>query len=142
MKLTRASGKRKKSEPQYLTGRDAAARTASKGTNQSSLQQSVGSLDRRINKAVQKGDLNANVSFEMVSENGKKDVILQRYIPEAEKGDKRVLLLEGKPLGAILRVHGKDDHRNNFFAGGKAVKTSLTDRDLEIIKTIKPKLLS
>ena len=52
----RASGKRKKSEPQYLTGRDAAARTASKGTNQSSLQQSVGSLDRRIKTALQKGD--------------------------------------------------------------------------------------
>ena len=52
----RASGQRKKSQPQYLTGRDAAARTASKGTNQSSLQQSVGSLDRRINTALQKGD--------------------------------------------------------------------------------------
>ena len=52
----RASGKKKKSEPQYLTGRDAAARTASKGNTQNSLQQSVGSLDRRIKTALQKGD--------------------------------------------------------------------------------------
>jgi len=52
----KASGQRKKSKSQYLTGRDAAASTASKGTNQSSLQQSVGSLDRRIKTALQKGD--------------------------------------------------------------------------------------
>ena len=51
----------------------------------------------------------------MLSDNGKKDVIIQEYIPEAQKGDKRILLLEGNPLGAILRVHNEKDHRNNFF---------------------------
>jgi len=49
-------------------------------------------------------------------------------------------LLNGECVGAVLRVHGKDDHRNNFFAGGKPEKTQLTARDGEIIETLKPHL--
>ena len=50
------------------------------------------------------------------------------------------MLLNGEFLGAILRVHSKTDHRNNFFAGGKPVLTDLTERDQEIIEVLKPKL--
>ena len=76
----------------------------------------------------------------MLSDRDQKEVIMQQYIPEAAIGDKRILLLDGEPLGAVLRVHGEDDHRNNFYAGGKPVATEITERDLEVIKTLKPHL--
>lgn len=89
---------------------------------------------------VHENDKNANVIFESVSENGRKYAILQQYLPEAEKGDKRVLILDGEILGAILRLHSKDDHRNNFAAGGKALRTEVTLAEKKIIDEIKPYL--
>ena len=67
-------------------------------------------------------------------------MIVQKYLPQAKQGDKRILLLDGEPLGAVLRVHGKDDHRNNFFAGGHPAPTKITKRDQEIIATLRPHL--
>ncbi len=90
---------------------------------------------------IKKGDLNTNVILETLTSNGKRHAILQKYIPQAKLGDKRILLLNGEPLGAVLRVHRKDDHRNNFFAGGHAQKASITKRDREIIETLKPHLI-
>lgn len=90
---------------------------------------------------LKKDSQNINVSFETLTNNESKEIIIQAYIPAAEKGDKRILLLNGEPLGAVLRVHGKDDHRNNFYAGGKAVATEITQRDLEVIQTLKPHLI-
>jgi len=86
------------------------------------------------------GDLNGAVTFETLSQNGTKDVILQKYLPEAKKGDKRILLLNGEPLGAVLRVHDPKDHRNNFFAGGHPEAAAITARDREIIEALKPSL--
>lgn len=88
------------------------------------------------------GDLNASVIYETLTQKGKQAAIFQKYIPEAEIGDKRVLLLNGNPMGAILRVHDKKDHRNNLFAGGHVEKTILTSRDMEIIQELKPKLIA
>jgi glutathione synthase len=67
---------------------------------------------------VQRGDLNANVVFETLTNMGRQEVVVQEYLPAAAEGDKRILLLDGDYLGAVLRVHGDDDHRNNFFSGG------------------------
>ena len=89
---------------------------------------------------ISKDGSNKNVSFEVLSERGQKEVIMQQYIPEAVQGDKRILLLNGEPLGAVLRVHGEDDHRNNFYAGGKPVASEITARDKEVIKALKPHL--
>ena len=89
---------------------------------------------------ISKDGSNKNVSFEVLSERGKQEVIMQQYIPEASIGDKRILLLNGEPLGAVLRVHGEDDHRNNFYAGGKPVACDITDRDKEVIEVLKPHL--
>ena len=50
------------------------------------------------------------------------------------------MLINGEPIGAVLRVHGDFDHRNNFFAGGTAKKTILSKRDLEICKVLGPYL--
>jgi len=89
---------------------------------------------------IETGDTNDGVIFETLSDHGRCAVIVQTYIPQSAVGDKRILLLDGEPLGAVLRVHGDADHRNNFFAGGKPVATEITERDREIIRTLKPEL--
>ncbi|MFT7538688.1 MAG: glutathione synthase [Lysobacterales bacterium] len=85
-------------------------------------------------------DVNRNTIFETLTLNGDRDAIFQEYVPEAKIGDKRILLLNGEPLGAVLRVHGGEDHRNNFFAGGSAVTTDITKRELYIIDVLAPHL--
>ncbi|NQY73174.1 MAG: glutathione synthase [Candidatus Margulisbacteria bacterium] len=89
---------------------------------------------------VKETDANRNVIFETLTQNESQPVIVQEYLPDAQNGDKRILLLNGDPLGAILRVHGPDDHRNNFFAGGAPQQTNITDTDMAIIDRIKPDL--
>jgi len=83
---------------------------------------------------------NTNVILETLSDNFTKDIVLQKYVADSLHGDKRILLLDGEPLGAVLRVHGRDDHRNNFFSGGKPIKTDIVARDKEIINILKPHL--
>ncbi len=85
-------------------------------------------------------DSNAMVAFETLTRNEKERVILQRYIPEAEKGDKRILLLNGDILGGLLRVHSPGEHRNNFFSGGKPYPCEMSKRDQEIVSVLKPHL--
>ena len=87
-------------------------------------------------------DSNRNVIFETVSKNGSKQIMLQSYIEAARVGDKRVLLLDSEPIGSVLRVHGADDHRNNFFSGGKPQKVDLTQKDLQIIQVLARELKS
>ncbi len=68
-------------------------------------------------------------------------VIAQQYLSAAAQGDKRILLLEGEPLGAILRLHAEGVELNNLDAGGTAYKAELTGRDNEICQALKPGLL-
>lgn len=86
------------------------------------------------------GQGNTNVILETLTQQWTKEIIVQRYVPDSKEGDKRILLLNGEPLGAVLRMHSEGDHRNNFFAGGKPLATTITGRDIEIISTLKPKL--
>ncbi len=85
-------------------------------------------------------DPNCNVILETLTEKFRRTIIAQKFIQESASGDKRVLLLNGEPLGAVLRLHSTDDHRNNFFSGGKPHPAALTQRDIEIISALKPKL--
>jgi len=86
------------------------------------------------------GDTNTNVILESLTDHGKVDIIVQKYIKDSTKGDKRILLLNGDPIGAVLRVHAEHDHRNNFLSGGKPVATEITKRDQDVINILKPKL--
>ena len=86
------------------------------------------------------GDTNVTVTLETLTSQFKKHIILQKFVSASRKGDKRILLLNGEPLGAVLRVHRRDEHRNNFYAGGHKKKTTITQRDKEIIRTLKPHL--
>lgn len=86
------------------------------------------------------GGPNTHVILETLTRNWQKDIILQKFIPESKDGDKRILLLNGDPLGAVLRMHAKDDHRNNFLSGGKPLRAEVTARDRRIIAALKPHL--
>ena len=62
----------------------------------------------------------------------------QRYLPDVRKGDKRIILLEGEPLGALLRVPAERETRANLHVGGRAVKTTLDADDRRIVETLAP----
>jgi len=68
-------------------------------------------------------------------------VILQEYIEGADQGDVRILLLNGKPVGAMKRVPGEDDHRSNVSAGGSIQKHTLTAQEKKLCRKIGPKLV-
>ncbi len=67
-------------------------------------------------------------------------LMVQRYLPEIRDGDKRVLLVDGEPVGAVNRVARQGEARANFHAGGRAERTELNERDQEICAAIGPAL--
>lgn len=79
--------------------------------------------------------------LERATRDGHHWTIAQQYLPAARDGDKRVLLLNGEPLGAILRVHAIGEEINNLDAGGVAHPSELTARDRKICAALKPKLI-
>jgi glutathione synthase len=89
---------------------------------------------------VRPDDENFASLLEMFSQRSREPVIAQRYLPEVRKGDKRIILIDGKAVGAIDRVPAAGEARSNMHVGGKAVKASLTKRDIELCETIGPEL--
>lgn len=89
---------------------------------------------------VKEGDFNANVILESITNFGQTYVMAQQFIKNVAEGDKRIILLNGKPIGAVLRVAARGEFRSNFHSGGKPVKTELTKRDLQICEAVEPKL--
>ena len=89
---------------------------------------------------IARGDRNARVILETGTANGTQLLMSQQYVPEVRQGDKRIILIEGEPAGAVLRVPADDDARANFHTGGRAVRTELTDREREICARIGPVL--
>ncbi|MCB9507148.1 MAG: glutathione synthase [Myxococcales bacterium] len=86
------------------------------------------------------GDPNLASILETSTANERELVMVQQYLPKASEGDKRVLLLDGEPLGAILRVPQGSDFRGNMAVGGQAVAVDVTDRDREIIAVVRDRL--
>jgi glutathione synthase len=89
---------------------------------------------------IQKECTNTKVTLETLTDSYNKAIVVQKYIPAAKKGDKRILLLDGNILGAVLRMHQDGEHRNNFFAGGKALPTTINANDKKIVSILKPHL--
>ena len=89
---------------------------------------------------LQPGDRNTRSVLEIITLGGKKAIVAQAYLPESRQGDKRIILVDGEPCGAVLRVPSQDDHRGNMAAGATPVKTQLTPRELEICARLKPSL--
>lgn len=89
---------------------------------------------------LREGDKNINVILENATKGGEVFVMAQRFISEVVEGDKRIILLDGEPIGAVLRVSKADDFRCNFHSGGRAEMAEITDRDMEICSILAPKL--
>ncbi|MEM9247719.1 MAG: glutathione synthase [Pseudomonadota bacterium] len=77
---------------------------------------------------------------ELFSGINREPLIAQRYLPDVTQGDKRVILVDGEPVGAINRVPAKGETRSNMHVGGRAEKADVTDRDREICAAIGPVL--
>jgi len=82
-------------------------------------------------------DPNIGVILETVTDYGKQTIMAQQYIPEIKQGDKRIIVIDGKPLDyALARIPQGGETRGNLAAGGKGVAQPLTKRDREIATTI------
>ncbi len=86
-------------------------------------------------------DRNARSLVDVWTHEGKRLAIVQEYQPAVRVGDKRVLLLEGRSLGAILRVPREDDVRANIHAGGTVKPTELTPAEVAIVSAVAPRLV-
>jgi len=85
-------------------------------------------------------DRNINSLIETMTHEGREPIIAQQYIPEVRQGDKRLIMLNGAPLGCTLRVPRADEHRGNIHVGGTCVKAEITPRDREICREVGPRL--
>lgn len=87
-------------------------------------------------------NINSLLDFYINAGDGESNyVILQDYIEGADKGDVRILLLNGEPVGAMKRVPGRDDHRSNVSAGGSVQKHTLSKEEKALCQQIGPKLV-
>jgi glutathione synthase len=85
-------------------------------------------------------DRNLASLHEMFTGINREPLIVQKFLPAVAQGDKRVILVNGEPVGAINRVPQDGETRSNMHAGGRPEKVGLTDRDLEICAKIGPVL--
>jgi glutathione synthase len=89
---------------------------------------------------LRKDDKNARAIVDVLTAEGARIAMVQAFLPAVTAGDKRVILLDGEPLGAILRVPRGDDIRSNIHVGGSVVPTELTPRERELVAAIGPRL--
>jgi len=81
-------------------------------------------------------DKNLSSLHELFTGINREPLIAQKFLPDVSNGDKRVILVDGEPVGAINRVPQKGETRSNMHVGGKAVKVGLSERDKEICAAI------
>jgi glutathione synthase len=89
---------------------------------------------------LQEQDENLGSLLEMFFALSREPLMIQRYLPEVRQGDKRIILVDGEPAGAVLRVPAKGEARANLHVGGTAMKTTLTAREQAICTAIGPTL--
>ena len=89
---------------------------------------------------LRENDENFTALLETFTQLYREPIIAQRFLPEISKGDKRIILVEGKPVGALNRIPAKGNVRSNMAVGGTAVHTQLSKRDQEICEAIGPEL--
>lgn len=85
-------------------------------------------------------DENLNAILEFFANFVREPMVVQKYVPQVRQGDKRIILVDGEPVGAINRVPAKGEARSNMHVGGRPEKTDLTDREKEICRRIGPEL--
>jgi glutathione synthase len=91
--------------------------------------------------AIKKGDKNANVIFETLTDDGRKFAMAQVFVPEIKDGDKRILLIDGEAVPfSLARIPSGDDHRGNLVMGATGVGQALSDADRGICERVGPVL--
>ncbi|MBW0144364.1 glutathione synthetase [Sphingomicrobium clamense] len=119
---------------------------AKKHKNEIILKPLQGSGGSGVFKLSKDNKTNLNQMIESICRDGY--VIAQEYVPAAKKGDIRLFIMNGHPLkvngkyAALRREQAKDDIRSNIHAGGKAVATEVTDKELRVAEVIRPKLIA
>ena len=89
---------------------------------------------------VHEGDRNLSSILEQSTRFGTRAIMAQAYLPAIRQGDKRILLLEGEPIGAVLRVPAERESRANLHVGGNAARAPLDEDDRRIVARIGPML--
>ena len=85
-------------------------------------------------------DPNFNSMVEISTRQGQEPVMVQAYLPAAKDGDKRIIMLDGKPLGAVNRIPTGKEFRGNMAVGGRSAQVDITERELEICQQLAPSL--
>jgi glutathione synthase len=85
-------------------------------------------------------DRNFNSLVEISTQWGKYPMMIQKFLPAAKDGDKRIIVLDGQPLGAINRIPTGKEFRGNMAVGGRVAKTEITDHELKMCAALAPKL--
>ena len=85
-------------------------------------------------------DENLNALLEMFTRLYREPIMVQAYLPEIRKGDKRIILIDGEPVGAVNRVPPPGDARANLHVGGHAERADLSERDRQVCRAIGPAL--
>ncbi|MEP0916764.1 glutathione synthase [Leptolyngbya sp. DQ-M1] len=89
---------------------------------------------------LQSGDRNLNSMIEISTQQGTLPIMVQTYLPQAKDGDKRIILLNGEPIGAVNRIPTGNEFRGNMAVGGRSAQTDITDREREICAQLAPTL--
>ncbi|HEY9668790.1 MAG TPA: glutathione synthase [Coleofasciculaceae cyanobacterium] len=86
------------------------------------------------------GDRNFNSLVEISTKQGREPVMVQTYLPAAKEGDKRIILLNGEPIGAVNRIPTGNEFRGNMAVGGRVAATEMTPQDKKICDAVRAKL--
>ncbi len=89
---------------------------------------------------LQEGDQNLASLIELFEQSFREPFMVQKYLPDVRKGDKRIIIIDGEPAGAINRIPADGEARSNMHVGGRPELIELTPRDREICATIGPAL--
>jgi glutathione synthase len=85
-------------------------------------------------------DRNFNSLIEVSTGQGREPLMIQKFLPAAKDGDKRIILLDGKPLGAVNRIPTGQEFRGNMAVGGRSAQVDITEREHQMCAEIAPKL--
>ncbi|MFY8032364.1 MAG: glutathione synthase, partial [Devosia sp.] len=89
---------------------------------------------------IQEGDHNLASLLELFEQNYREPFMIQRYLPDVRKGDKRIILVDGEPTAGLNRIPSDGEARSNMHVGGRPELSELTARELEICAAIGPAL--
>ncbi|MEL6321065.1 MAG: glutathione synthase [Cyanobacteria bacterium J06626_14] len=89
---------------------------------------------------IQAGDRNFNSLVEISTQYNQLPIMIQKFLPAASEGDKRIIMLNGEPIGAVNRIPSGDDFRGNMAVGGRVAAVDITERDRHICTVVAPAL--